>query len=221
VERGTVRYFGDLNAELDVQARHVVQTPGGSTSDVPVIAQITGSLQVPKLRLTTPPDRPPMSDQELISLLMLGTREQAAGQLGTSAQQFAAVRTLAVTGALSGVTSELSRALSTGVGGIVEIRPGVTSTGLTNIGTAATQLAIGRAITNKLFVTANAGFCFSNASALSARNLGASLEYRFRRDLRVVLSAEPLSTCFAAGTEAFITNKRYQFGSELRWDRDY
>ena len=58
VERGTVRYFGDLNAELDVEARHVVQTPQGP-GRLPVIAHISGTLEVPKLTLRTPPDRPP------------------------------------------------------------------------------------------------------------------------------------------------------------------
>ena len=49
VERGTVRYFGDLNAELDVEARHVVRDVQGG--DVPVIAHISGTLEVPKLTL--------------------------------------------------------------------------------------------------------------------------------------------------------------------------
>jgi autotransporter translocation and assembly factor TamB len=218
VERGTVRYFGDLNAELDVQARHVVKTPQGSSNDIPVIAHITGTLEVPKLELTSAPDRPPMSEPELISLLMLGTTDPAAGaQLGSRDQQVAAAGALALTG----LSSELQRALTSDFNGILEIRPGIASSGLTNISSSATQVAIGRAITSKLFVTANAGFCFSNASTLSAKNLGASLEYRFRRELRLVLSAEPLQTCFATGTDAFLTNKRYQFGAELRWDRDY
>jgi autotransporter translocation and assembly factor TamB len=218
VERGTVRYYGDLNADLDVQARHVVKTPQGSSNDIPVIAHITGTLQVPKLELTSAPDRPPMSEPELISLLMLGTIDPAAGaQLGTDQQKVTAAGALA----LSGLTTELQRALTSNFNGILEIRPGIASSGLTNISSSATQVAVGRAITSKLFITANAGFCFSNASTLSAKNLGASLEYRFRRELRLVLSAEPLQTCFATGSDAFLTNKRYQFGAELRWDRDY
>lgn len=218
VERGTVRYFGDLNAELDVQARHVVKTSQGSSSDIPVIAHITGTLEVPKLELTSAPDRPPMSEPELISVLMLGTTNASAvAQLGTREQQVAAAGALALTG----LTSELQRALTSDFNGILEIRPGIATSGLSNISASATQVAIGRAITSKLFVTANAGFCFSNASTLSAKNIGASLEYRFRRELRMVLSAEPLQTCFATGTDGFLTNKRYQFGAELRWDRDY
>ena len=39
----------------------------------------------------------------------------------------------------------------------------------------------------------------------------------------MVLSAEPLQTCFAQGlaADALSSTRRYQFGAELRWDRDY
>ena len=85
-----------------------------------------------------------------------------------------------------------------------------------------TQLALGRALSSKLFLTANAGLCFqSGQSSLSARNLGASLEYRFSRELRALIAAEPIQTCFGRGVDAFATQKRYQFGADLRWDRDY
>jgi translocation and assembly module TamB len=222
VERGTVHYFGDLNAELDVSARHVVKTPQGSGSDVPVIAHITGTLQVPKLSLATPPDRPGLTEPQLISLLMLGTTNPAAaGQLGTASQTRSAFGAVALTG----LSSELQRALISDLGApldIVEIRPGLATSGFVGGTASTTQLAVGRAITSKLFVTANAGFCFSaGQSAFNARNLGASLEYRFRRELRFLLSAEPLQTCFATGADAFTSAKRYQFGAELRWDRDY
>ena len=41
------------------------------------------------------------------------------------------------------------------------------------------------------------------------------------RELRALVSAEPVQTCFARGTDAFALQKRYQFGAELRWDRNY
>ena len=219
VERGTVRYFGDLNAELDVEAQHLVKTPQ-SGSDIPVIAHITGTLEVPKLTLTTPPDRPPMSEPQLISLLTVGTSDPATAQLGNREQQVQAAVALAA----NALSIELSRAISeSGAGDIVEIRPGLATSGL--VGGASgtpTQLALGRAISSKLFLTANAGLCFqSGQSGVSARNLGASLEYRFSRELRALIAAEPIQTCFGRGVDAFATQKRYQFGAELRWDRDY
>ncbi|HSB53466.1 MAG TPA: translocation/assembly module TamB domain-containing protein, partial [Gemmatimonadales bacterium] len=222
VERGTVRYLGDLNADLDVQARHVVKTPQGSGSDIPVIAHITGTLLVPKLTLQTPPDRSPMSEPELISLLILGTTDPVGAQLVGSRDQSVKAAVALATNALS---SELQRALISDLGApldIVEIRPGLGTSGFVGgVSSTPTQLAVGRAITNKLFITGNAGFCFAGGQgSFSARNFGASLEYRFRRELRAVISAEPLQTCSSRGVDAFF-QKRYQFGAELRWDRDY
>lgn len=219
VERGSVRYFGDLNAELDVQARHVLRAAQSSGGEIAVIAHITGTLELPKLQLRTPSDQPPRSEPELISLLVLGTSDpRAAAQLGLLPQAAATAY------ALNLLSGELQRALmsETGALDIVEIRPGISYSGLAGSVTSATQIAIGAAIGSKLFVTANAGFCVSsNQNAFSARNLGASLEYRFVRDLRLVISAEPVQTCFGVGTETFAAARRYQFGSELRWDRDY
>jgi len=220
VERGTVRYFGDLNAELDVEARHVVRDVQGG--DVPVIAHIGGTLEVPKLTLRTPPDRPPIPEPQLISLLVFGTLDpRAAGQLQLDDRGEVTATFLAY--ATNALTSELQRTLLGTSEGLLEIRPGLSPSGFIGGGTSPTQFAIGRAITNKLFITANAGFCFSAGQTFGARNLGASLEYRFVRELRMVLSAEPLQTCFAQGlaADALSSTRRYQFGAELRWDRDY
>ena len=219
VERGTVRYFGDLNAELDVEAQHIVRAPQQSAQDIPVIAHITGTLLVPKLTLRTPPDRPPLSEPQLISLLTVGSADPLA--LATREQQVA----LAKTAAASALASELQRALISDLGApvdIIEIRPGVATGAAVGQGSVPTQLSVGRALTDRLFVTANAGFCLGGGqAAFSARNLGATLEYRFRPSLRGQLSAEPLQTCLTRGVDVFGTARRYQFGAELRWDRDY
>jgi len=222
VERGTVRYFGDLNAELDVEARHIVRNAQGTQGDVPVIAHIGGTLEVPKLTLRTPPDRPPIPEPQLISLLVFGTTDpRAAGQLDVSNTDMQI--SAAVAYATNALTNELQRAILGTSGGLFQIRPGLSPSGFIGGGTSPTQFAIGRAITSKLFITANAGFCFSNGQPFGARNLGASIEYRFVRELRAVLSAEPLQTCFAQGlaADALSSTRRYQFGAELRWDRDY
>ncbi|NOT07927.1 MAG: hypothetical protein HOP28_06950 [Gemmatimonadales bacterium] len=217
VERGTVRYFGDLNAELDVEARHVVKLGQGSVSDLPVIAHITGTLEVPKLELKTPPDRPPMSEQELISMLITGTTDPTA---------FGAVNAqTALAYGLGAVSAQLQSKLLSSSGQVfdlIEIRPGFASSGLLAATTAPTQFALGRAISSKLFIVANASLCTNSSSQVfSARNLGASLEYRFRRELRFLLSAEPIQVCLSSASEAFSTARRYQFGGELRWDRNY
>jgi len=219
VQQGTVRYFGDLNADLDIQAQHVVRAPQRGTEDIPVLVHITGTLEVPKLTLATPPDRPPMTEGQLISLLTVGTTDPLA--LGTREQQAAFLRSVAV----NALASELQRSLVSTERApfdVLEIRPGVATGGAVGNASVPTQLAVGRALTNNLFVTANAGFCLvSGQPSFNARNLGATLEYRFNRELRSQLSAEPVQTCLARGVDIFGTARRYQFGAELRWDHGY
>jgi len=222
VDRGTVRYFGDLNAELDVEARHLVRTPD-SPQDIPVIVHITGTLLVPQLTLVTAADRTPMSEAQLISLLAFGTANSTdVLRTGTGGQS--AYAGLAF--ASSALSSELQRALISDIGlpfNIIEIRSPLATSGFIGGTTSSPwQFAVGKALTEKLFVTANAGFCLgSGQGAFSAQNLGASLEYRFRRSLQVRLIAEPVQTCLVTGVNIFGTTRRYQFGAELRWDRDY
>ncbi len=216
VERGSVRYFGDLNAELDVQARNVVRAAQGDQGEIPVIAHITGTLEVPKLSLATTPDRPPMSQPELISLLVFGTT-RAGLQNGLNVQAGA------TSAALNALANELQRSLTAAnhAPDILEIRQGLSlGNGLGSQVQSATEIAVGNSIGSKLFVTGNVGFCLNSSQSFSARNLGASLEYRFRRELRMVISAEPVQSCFA-GAESLVNTRRYQFGAELRWDRDY
>jgi hypothetical protein len=219
VERGTVRYFGDLNAQLDVQAQHVVRTPG-SGQDIPVIAHITGTLLVPKLNLSSASDRAPMTEGQLMSLLVTGTPEVGLGNLSLGTNGLPALSAAAV--ATTALSSELQRSLASTLGlDFLEIRP-PTSSSFTGGVSGRTQFAFGAAIGPKLFAIANAGFCLGGGqSSFSARNLGASLEYRFSRELRAQLAAEPVQTCLVRGVDIFGISKRYQFGADMRWDRSY
>jgi translocation and assembly module TamB len=71
VERGSVRYFGDLNAGLDIRATHVVRAVRGE--EIPVIANITGTLYAPKVTLEST-FNPPISETDLVSYLVTGPR---------------------------------------------------------------------------------------------------------------------------------------------------
>lgn len=222
VDRGTVRYFGDLNAELDVEARHVVHT-SESPEDIPVIVHITGTLFAPQLTLSTTSDRTPMTESQLIALLAFGTANATPSDIlrtGNSGQS--AYAAAAVFG--SALSSELQRALLSDRRlplDIIEIRPPLVASGLIGATSSPFQVAVGKALTEKLFVTANAGFCLGTNQAFSAQNLGASLEYRFRRTLQARLTAEPVQTCLLSGVNIYGLTRRYQFGAELRWNRDY
>ncbi|MBA3761059.1 MAG: translocation/assembly module TamB domain-containing protein [Gemmatimonadales bacterium] len=211
VERGTVRYFGDLNAALDIRATHVVRAVRGE--EIPVIAVITGTLYAPKITLEST-FNPPISETDLVAYLVTGRPANEATQLGQSG--------LVATGLSyfsSALSSELERALIQDIGiplDLIEIRPGVSSSGGVS---TLTQLAAGWQLGSKTFLTFNAGFCPENLSQFTYSNLGASLEFRFSREWRLQASVEPtLQTC-RQGIPA--TANPYQIGSDIRWEREF
>jgi translocation and assembly module TamB len=213
VERGTVRYFGDLDAALDIRATHVVRAVRGE--EIPVIAVITGTLRVPKVTLEST-FSPPISQTDLVSYLVTGYPANEAARLG----QVNALET-GLSYFSSALSSELERALIQDIGiplDLIEIRPGVSQTGGRR---SLTQLAAGWQLGQKTFLTFNAGFCPENLGQFSYNNLGASLEFRFSREWRLQASVEPsLQTC---RTDFGVTSSTlpYQVGSDLRWEREF
>jgi hypothetical protein len=212
VERGSVRYFGDLNAALDIQARHVVRAVRGE--EIPVVAKITGTLYAPKVTLEST-FNPPISETDLVSYLVTGYPANEAARLG----KIDALET-GLAYFSSALSSELERALIQDLGiplDLIEIRPGVASSTRTP---SLTQLAAGWQLGQKTFVTLNAGFCPENLGQFTYNNLGASLEFRFSREWSLRTSIEPsLQSC---RTEFGIsTSNPYQIGSDIRWEREF
>jgi len=212
VERGSVRYFGDLNASMDIQARHVVRAVRGE--EIPVIAKITGTLYAPKVSLEST-FNPPISETDLVSYLVTGYPANEAARLG---QGNALETGLAYFS--SALSSELERALIQDLGiplDLIEIRPGV-SRG--NRSPSLTQLAAGWQLGRKTFVTLNAGFCPENLSQFTYTNLGASLEFRFSREWSLLTSIEPtLQSC--RRDFGIVISNPYQIGSDIRWEREF
>lgn len=221
VNRGTVRYFGtpDLNAELNISATHTVQSDG---EDIPVIAQITGTLLQPKLTLTTTL-RPAPSETELMSYLMFGRPSPELPALGSgqNAQRAAALEA-GLAYLSSALSSEIQRTLVSDVGipiDFVEIRTG--SSPLSGA-TGLTQVAAGWQLGNKAFFTINAGVCRADLGNLSTRSLGASLEYRLTHVWRFQTSFEPIIDCRPTGTVTYTNSSlRYQFGVDALWEKEY
>ncbi len=217
IERGTVRYLGtpDLNALLDLQARHVVRTVDGD--EIPIVAKIGGSILVPSLTLTSPGRT--IAERDLVSYLIFGRSEfQVSGGQSNGVSQAVQTGVALLSTALS---NEFQRSLVGGALGIdlLELRPGFTSGGFTG-GSSLTQLAAGWQLGTKWFVTISAGACFgSQRQSFSGRNFGASLEYRFTRNWRAQATAEPLQSCRSG--DAFNTQSRYQLGAGLLWQRDF
>jgi translocation and assembly module TamB len=212
VERGSVRYFGDLNAGLDIQGRHVARAVRGE--EIPIIAKISGTLYAPKVTLEST-FNPPISETDLVSYLVTGYPANEAARVGQSNALETGLAYFS-----SALSSELERALIQDLGiplDLIEIRPGV-ATGSRN--TALTQLAAGWQLGRKTFVTLNAGFCPENLSQFTYTNLGASLEFRFSREWSLLTSIEPtLQSC--RRDFGIVISNPYQIGSDIRWEREF
>ena len=213
VSQGTVRYFGtpDLNAELDISARHVVHPlPGtGNNHDITVIAHIQGTLLVPKLTLESA--ERDLSQTELISYLMLGkpTFELGSGEGAIVRNAFSSL-----------VAGELERTFVSDLGvplDYFELRPGDPNNPF-----SGAQVAAGWAIGGKTFLVLNAGFCQqtqNNPGSRLTNLLGASLQYRFSPEWRSEASFEPVRSCSPASTTQPPVSR--QVGFDLFWERRY
>ena len=215
VTKGEVQYFGDLNAGLDIQARHTVRAVQGE--EIPVIANIQGTLQQPRLTLEST-FRPPISETDLVSYLITGYPANEAQRLGRGNALQTGLAYFS-----SALSSELERTLIQDIGvpiDLIEIRPGVGGTGAG--ASSYTQLAAGWQIGRKTFLTFNAGFC-PDLSQVSYRNLGASLEFRFSREWRLQSTVEPaVQSCGTiTGIPGFTTVNPYQIGGDILWEREF
>ncbi len=215
VTKGEVQYIGNLNANLNIEARHTVR--GVQGEEIPVIAEITGTLYTPKLTLESP-IRPPISETDLISYLITGYPANEATLVGQGNALATGLSYFS-----SALSSELERALIQDLGvpiDLIEIRPGVSSspTG----GGSYTQLAAGWQIGKKTFLTFNAGFC-PDLSQLSHRNLGASLEFRFSHEWKLQSNLEPsFQSCNGVARVTNLTTfNPYQVGFDILWEREF
>jgi translocation and assembly module TamB len=212
VTRGEVRYIGDLDAVLDIEARHTVRSVRGE--EIPVIASIEGTLYAPKLRLESTL-RPPISETDLVSYLITGYPANEATAIGGANYLQTGLAYLS-----SALSSELERTLIQDLGvpiDLLEIRPGTATAGATS----PTQLAAGWQLGRKTFVTFNAGFC-PDFSQISAKNLGAGLEFRFSKEWRLQSAVEPtIQRCGSGAIIPLDSRNRYQIGTDILWEREF
>jgi len=221
VKKGVVRFLGtpDLNADLDIEAEHVVRPLDGG-SEIPVIAKITGTMLEPKLQLTSDV-LPPISETDLVSYLMFRRPASSPqGESGPGGQQQAL--NLGLSYVSSAVSSELERMLISDLHvpvDFIELRPG--TAGGSYGASTATQIAAGWQIGRKTFLTFSAGIC-TTGGGTSYKNIGASFEYRLSRDFRFLTSFEPSTSCTADQQAAPLsTNDRYQAGLDLLWEQEF
>jgi hypothetical protein len=224
VTRGTVRYFGtpDLNAELDIEATHVV-IAAETNEEIPVIAKITGTMLQPKLELTTAvtADRPALSQTELVSYLMFGRPTfSLQGAAGGGRNELAAVQA-GLTYLTSAFSSEIQRALISDLGvpiDYIDIRTGSAgAASVTGDNSAAqlAQVAAGWQIGRRWFVTLVADLC------TNTQRFYPNAEFRMSRELRLKGSIEPAYSCQSALNQPTLSVNRYQVGLDLLWEREY
>jgi translocation and assembly module TamB len=222
VERGTVRYFGtpDLNADLDIEARHVV-IAAETGEEIPVTARITGTMLQPKLELqtTATSSRPALSQTELVSYLMFG--RPTFSLQGTSGQgsQYAAVQA-GLSYLSSALSSEIQRSLITDLGvpiDYLDIRTGGAGAGLAGQAGSAqvATVAAGWQIGRRWFVTLVADLC------TNTQRFYPNAEFRMSRQLRLKTSVEPAYSCQVALNQPALSVNKYQVGLDLLWEREY
>jgi autotransporter translocation and assembly factor TamB len=216
VTDGTVQYFGtpDLDAAVDINARHVVHTNRGD--NIQVFVNVGGTLYAPDLTLTSD-FVPALPEPEIISYLLFGASSvQALGAepAGTQGRQnyleFAAAQFLG--GAVSG---ELERSLISDLGVPIDylrFRPEL-GEGLTGF-----EVAVGRQFGSRAFVTVSPRFCASDQTSTSSVNVGISAEFRLSRQWHLAASSDPVRGC---GLLQGPLRQVQQIGLDLFWEKRY
>jgi translocation and assembly module TamB len=207
VTRGQVRYFGtsDLDADLDIDAQHVVRTVRGD--EVTVFVHIGGTLYEPDLTLSSD-IRPAVSETEIISYLLFGAPSVQSVATGGAAAR-AGIQSLA-----SIIGGQVESALVQDIGIPVDyfqVRPGEVRGGL-----AGTEIAVGwqiRFLGTSAFLTTPVRYCPERG----AIRLGASLEFRLSRDWLFATTVDPSRSCAAVGSAAEV----YQFGLDVFWEKSF
>jgi translocation and assembly module TamB len=216
VTRGEVTYLGtsDLNAAVDIEARHRVRGVRGE--DVTVVVQIGGTVYEPRLTFTSD-IHPPISETEILSYLFFGAPsvEALVGTGNTADERLVEQGLNQFLGAVSGqleysLISDLNVPLD-----YLQIRP-------TGVGSPVYGLdvAVGKRLGEKWFVTVNPRLCKrEEAWSMEALRVGASLEYRLSREWMLLLSGDPVQSCSVFLTQRFAD--KYQLGVDLFWDKRY
>ena len=228
VERGRVEFFGtqELNPLLDIVAAHEVRTAtreAGRNSALRILVNITGTLQEPRLALTSE-TRPPLPEEELFNYLVFGQPSFALGAgTGQLAQQIFLQSFLAgyVAG---GIERELAR---TGLVDFVRVRTGPAGAagGLAlpgfdivggALGLGGTIVDLGWEIGEGVFFTLQVGELFTQPT------LGFGLEWEIDENwsLRAALEDPQLENRYRL--RAFQEDvPRRQWSTDVFWRREF
>lgn len=216
IEQGQVRFFGteDFNPDLDIVAINRIRTlQSGDATSINVIVNITGTVQFPRIQLTSD-TRPPLPESEILSLLLFG---QPSFELGGAAGGLA--QEVLVQEALGGVLfAPLEQLfLRTGLVDFVQFRSAGDQIGQS---LGLTTVAVGTQLADNVFLTVEcgvgiifgggAGGCGTQVQVELGRNFTASAAYepvRRERFQQILLGADQLQYQWSAELR-----RRWEFG---------
>ncbi|GBD31560.1 hypothetical protein HRbin33_00519 [bacterium HR33] len=215
VTRGQLQYFGtpDLDAALDIEARHVVRRP---RENINITVHIGGTLYSPRLSFSSD-IHPPISEAEIMSYLIFGTSSfQALAQGGQGGRNAELINTALsrIAGAISGQFEQAITNLGLPLD-YFQIRP--SEVGVAGISGTEVAVGIQRSLFGiPTFLTLSPRIC-PQASDIPV-GLGFSAEGRLSRHFLLALSRDAVGPCTALGSADQI---RYQLGLDLFWERTY
>lgn len=219
VQSGLLRFDGaaGFNPALDIRAvytsRSINATYGGR-NDVRVGVRITGTLAQPSLDFYAADSLLGLSQSDLLSYVLF---DQPSFSVGSGTQN-SAIQLL-----LGSLTSFAGSYFSRYAGGWVDVVQLQTSQGqqLSDLFSTGAQLAIGKQVTDKVFVSLSSGLCQFTSTAASPSllsTIGMKLEYQFGRQGRsgLAFAYEPSfdKLVCGVGERGFSTAKR-QVGLDI------
>lgn len=222
VQSGLLRFDGSpgINPALNIRAvytsRSINATYGGR-NDVRVGVQITGTLSNPRPTLYAADSLLGLSDSDLFSYVLFDQPSFSVGSGRNSAMAL-------LLGTASSFAGSIFARYAGGLVDLVQLQTSAQGQGqpLNDVlSFGGTQLAIGKQVSDKLFISLSSGLCSFASSATSPsllQTVGAKLEYQFGRNGRSGLAAsyEPSfdKLVCGVGERGFTTAKR-QVGFDI------
>lgn len=210
---GSVQFFGtgDLNPELEITASNRVRTmSAGGTENVEILVNITGTVQFPRIALTTN-TRTPYPESEILSLLLFG---RPTFGLGGAAERLASE--VLVQEAIGGIIfAPLEQIfLQTGLVDYIQFRSVSGDVGARQT-LGGTTVEIGTEISDNVFLTleCGVGIIFSDTGGAGC---GTRLQLDLGSDLTASAAYEPIIRGDRLLDLIRYEGVQYQWSTELR-----
>jgi translocation and assembly module TamB len=216
VQRGVVTFFGGpvIDPALDIVAVHTVRQAGSDRRDVRIRVTIGGTLLQPRLALSSD-ERIQISETQILSYLVSG---QPTFVAENGEQLQTAVATLLPT---LGAIAERAIVEQLRFIDMFQVQAGAATTlGQTNLLQdvfSQSRIALGKQLTERTFLSANAGLCSFGGDTHHRffDAFGLTLEHQLNHGFSLQMSVEPATSAALCRTDAVEFNRPRQFGLDL------